>query len=456
MRQTARTFASIRAAGPPAEPVVRSLGTAVVIGGSLAGLTAARVLAEHAERVLVVERDELPEGGGPRKGVPQSNQAHVLLAAGAEHLERWFPGFLDRICAAGACRIGGDQVQVWDDLVPRVNGSDVLRLSLTRPFLEELVRRELLAWSNVEVVHARVSGLRFDERAVTGVEPGISADFVVDASGRASKVGDWLEAAGWEKPPMQRVPSGVNYSSAFFRRRPDEPSRGLGMALTGTIRGGAASGAIFMPVEGERWLVVQGGYGDFRPGATNEDMIRRCRHDYPAPFGRVAQNEMIGDVATYRFPDNRRRDYWACRRMPARLVAVGDAAASFNPIYGQGISSAALQAAALSMYLSSAPDLNAPAREFFRLQKVVVDAAWSIATSGDSSVAGGQPLPRRAAGWVAGRVVGASMRDQEVNRIFVDVTQMLQHPSALTRPGVLARTLLGVGRRRPARVQPLL
>ncbi|GAB3239863.1 FAD-dependent monooxygenase [Kineosporia babensis] len=400
-------FATIGVAGPPAVPPVRRLGTAVVIGASMAGLLTARVLADHAETVLVVDRDDL---SGPRKGVPQSGQAHVLLAAGAEHLERWFPGFVERAVAAGACRVTTARVQIWDDRVPRANGSEVLRLAMTRPFLEELVRRELQAVPNVKISNGRVSGLTFEGAVVSGVqiedvcEP---ADFVVDASGRSSKVGDWLEAAGFSKPPMVRVASGVNYSTALFRREPGEVPIGLGMAVTGTTRGGASGGAIFMTVEGDRWMVVQGGYGAFRPGATNQDMVERCLKEYPAPFGRVAENEMLGDVVTYRFPDNRRRDYWACERLPARLAVVGDAAASFNPIYGQGISSAALQAAALSIYLSADPDLDVPAREFFRMQKVVVDAAWAIATSGDAAGDAGaaSSLADRVRGWLVGRVV---------------------------------------------------
>lgn len=134
MTKVSDTFARIGAAVPPSAPPPKKLGTAVVLGGSIAGMLAARVLADHAERVVILERDDLT--GSARPGVPHGNQAHVLLVAGAQFLDRWFPGFIDRAVAAGACPIPTERVQVYDDGVPRVNGSSVVRLGLTRPFLE--------------------------------------------------------------------------------------------------------------------------------------------------------------------------------------------------------------------------------------------------------------------------------------------------------------------------------
>ncbi|GAA3620261.1 FAD-binding monooxygenase [Kineosporia mesophila] len=454
MTSAAQTFAEIGATEPPASPTV-SLGAAVVLGGSIAGMLAARVLADHAETVLIVDRDDLATADGHRNGVPQGNQAHVLLAAGGRHLERWFPGFTDRAVAAGALPLISDQVAIYDDFIPRVSGSQLNRLALTRPFLEQLIRAELQGVPNVKFVAERVTGLEFGDTAVTGVryESGVEpADLVVDALGRGSRVGDWLEEGGWEKPALVRVPNGLNYATAFFRRPPGDQPIGMGMALVGSP---VTGGAIFMMAEDDRWMVIQAGYGDFKPGHTNEDMIARCRRDYPEPFGHVVDNEMLGDVATYRQSDSRRRDYGGCERLPARLISVGDAVASFNPIFAQGISSAALQASALAGYLQSNPDLNTPARDFLARQKVVVDAAWSIATSG-AGAGQARPSPtQRVRGWLIGRVVAANLTDASVNRVFVEVTQMLRHPSDLASPAVVRRALLASRNRRPAPVPPL-
>lgn len=201
---------------------------------------------------------------------------------------------------------------------------------------------------------------------------------------------------------------------------------------------------------------MMGGYGDFRPGSMAEDMIRRFRTELPAPFGHVAANEMVGGVVTYRHADSRRRDYWACERLPARLAVVGDAAASFNPLYGQGMSSAALHASALSMFLRSSPDLDAPARDFLALQRVIVDAAWQISASDDRTrTADRMRLRDRLARRIVDLIIQASVTDGTVNAAFQEVTQMLRHPSTLAGPRVVWRAWRARKNPLPAPTAPL-
>lgn len=452
-------FAAIGSAEPPTGTVA-GLGTAVVMGGSIAGMLAARVLADHAESVVIIERDSTPDG--PRRGVPQGTQIHALLAGGLRQFERWFPGFADRAVAAGAIRVQPHETGAYDNGMPKVEGLDIPLLTATRPFLEQRVRAELQAVANVKTVAGRVTGLEFGGTAVTGVRwesDGVAgvepADLVVDALGRASKVSDWLEAAGWDRPPMTRVATGINYATALFHRPPGTENLKQALALNGTQGGLAASGATYCSVEGDRYLVMMGGYGDFRPGSTNEDLIERARRDFPAPFGRAVEHGIIGDVATYRQSDSRRRDWGGCERLPARLLPVGDAAASFNPLYGQGMSSACLHASALSMWLRGGPELDAPARGFLELQRVVVDAAWAVSAAGDEARNRTPGPVERLSTWVVGKVVAASVVDRQVNRVFAEVTQMLRHPAALSRPAVLWRSLLAAFRSRPALEPPL-
>lgn len=431
------TFARIASDLPPQGPVLR-LGTAIVLGGSVAGMLAARVLADHAESVLIIER-----GGG----VPHENQAHVLLAAFTRQIERWFPGFTDRAVAAGAVRITGETSRSYANGVPKVGTGDRGALSMTRPFLDERIRAELAAYPNIRMITGRVTGLEFSRSAVTGVryetdgvarsQPG---DLIVDALGRASRVSDWLAAAGWHHPPMRRAGDPVNYATAVFRRPPGEVPVRRAVSLDAAT----GEGATFQAVEGDRYLVMQGGTGDSRPGRTAEDMVSRLRHLLPEPFGRVADNDLIGDVETYRLADSRRRDFWACTHFPARLIPVGDAVASLDPLYGQGLSSAALHASALSLYLRSAPDLDVPARDFLASQKVVVDAAWAVATRAE-----GLSGVRR---WIVEQIVRAAVVDRFVALAFSDVTQMIEHPATLFTPAVVTRALLARGKRLPAPV----
>ncbi|MEV6842873.1 FAD-dependent oxidoreductase [Actinoplanes sp. NPDC051411] len=435
------------------------LGTSVVLGGSVAGLLAARVLADHSDDVVIVERD--PSGGDdrPRRGVPQGSQLHAMLPGGARQLERWFPGFTADALAAGAQTARPEQRINFLDGRRLVRGSDEVLLTATRPLLERVIRGRLLELPNVRVITGRVTGVEFGESAATAVdyeaESGPArqgADLVVDAMGRASRLSEWLGEAGWDRPPLIRQTININYATALFKREPGVPPWNAVQALCSPEAGGDLGGAAMVAVEDDRWIILMGGYGDCRPGHTAEDFLRRCREEFPEQFGRVAEQELL-ELKTYHQADSRRRDFFRTRKFPARLVVVGDAVASFNPIYGQGMSVAALHASCLSMYLRSGPALDSPARHFFELQRVVDDAAWDLSTSGDlarKSVPGPRPSGFPLMHWLSNRITSAMATDAVVARVFFEVTFMTRHPAELARPVLLARALRAGLRRRPA------
>lgn len=151
----------------------------------------------------------------------------------------------------------------------------------------------------------------------------------------------------------------------------------------------------------------------------------------------------MGEVVPYRHPDNRWRHFESPDRFPARLAVVGDAVASFNPVYGQGMSSAALHASCLSEYLRSAPDLDAPARQFFDLQKVIVEAAWQTSTAGDAARLGRTKPPttdgERRQAWVMQQIRAAAGRDLQVGTAFRAVGFMTAHPATLFAPDLVLR-----------------
>ncbi|MFC3502497.1 FAD-dependent oxidoreductase [Micromonospora krabiensis] len=446
----ARVFAELNAVRP-SDQASRVLGKAVVLGGSIAGLLAARVLSDHAETVVVVDREE-PPPSGPRPGVPQGTQLHALLPGGCLQLELLFPGFRDEALAQGAIASPPESRRNYLDgrrkvVVP----DDADTLVGTRPLLEAVIRQRVRQLPNVKTLTARATGLVIEGDVVTGVRCDVggmsgveSADLLVDAMGRSSRLSEWLEQAGWDRPPMRRMTVDLNYATALFRRHEVEPDPALVLALHSPSTSSDVAGAAFFAVEDGRWMAMMAGYAANRPGRTAEDFVRRLREQFPPEFGALADNEMVGDVQTYRHADSRRRDYHALTRFPAGLLSVGDAVASFNPVYGQGITAAALHAACLTTYLRSGPDLRRPARRFFDLQKVVVDAAWSISTSADLAlphVAGPYPRGHRFSRWVGNQIVGATVTDVPTARVFNQVVSMRSHPDTLARPGVILRAL---------------
>jgi 2-polyprenyl-6-methoxyphenol hydroxylase-like FAD-dependent oxidoreductase len=449
----AATFERLSALLQPLETEIL-FDRAHVVGGGIAGLLAARVLADHAKTVVIVERDGTSAGadGDTRPGVPQGYQVHTLLPGGRAQIERWFPGLTQEALDRGAVLSEPDACVGYLDGVEQVTTPNTRLVTSSRPFLESLIRRHTLALPNVEMVTARVTGLGYEGDAVSAVhyvtdegERLDSTDFVVDASGRASRLGEWLEEDGWPRPELERLHVDIRYLSARFKRSPDRIGPTSGIARCSPhFPSDALAGAAVNAIEDSQWALMLAGYGDEGRGMNKETFLARCAQ-LPPIFQEAADGQMIGRVVPYRHPDSRRRHFADLDRFPARLVAVGDAVASFNPVYGQGMSSAALHASCLSEYLRSDADKAAAAQEFFRLQQVVVDAAWDISTSADAARLGVQPpqtITTRIRGWVLGQVLAATNRNVKVAEAFRAVGFMTARPRSLASPDIVARALL--------------
>ncbi|SDX64153.1 2-polyprenyl-6-methoxyphenol hydroxylase [Amycolatopsis xylanica] len=445
---SASVFARLSTGEPPARTEI-VMDKAVVLGGSIAGLLAARVLADHAHTVVIVERDELPGVPGPRPGTPHDGQVHGLLPGGLVQLDRFFPGFSAEALAEGALFSPSERTRQYIDGFAKVPDGRMGILTCSRPLLEALIRRRTLELPNVKVITARATDLVLWGGVVTGVRCAAGseewieeADFVADAMGRASKMSDWLSAHGWESPRLRRLPINVNYATGFFRRAEAEPAIGTAIAYRSPSAELPKVGvAALVAIEDAQWMVLLAGFGDERPGRTLEEM-RVLSSGEPAVFGEATAGEPVGDIVTFRLADSRRRDYHGLKRYPARLISIGDAVASFNPVYGQGMSSAALQASALSEYLRGGPDLNQPARAFLATQRVVADAAWKMSTAADLArpdIHGPYPRWFRLDQWLTGQVIAASVTDAETAARFNAVTYMLRHPRTLRSPGTLLR-----------------
>jgi 2-polyprenyl-6-methoxyphenol hydroxylase-like FAD-dependent oxidoreductase len=448
----ATIFERLSTHASPTDTVVH-FRTAHVLGGGIAGLLAARVLADHGERVVIVEPDG-PQAGADvqtRPGVPQGNQVHTLLPGGRAQLERWFPGFSRQALDEGAVLARPEESVVHLDEVEEVTTPNSVLLCSSRPFLESLVRRRTLALPNVEVVTGRATGLDYARDAVAAVryttgtaETVEPTDFVVDATGRSSRLSDWLEHGGWPAPQMDRLQVDVRYLTARFRRSHRSGPRGAISRYSPGFPSKGLAVAALNAVEDDQWMLMLAYFGSAGERLTTEDFLARCRDLQPL-YREVVAGELIGDVVPYRHPDSRWRHFETLDRFPARLAVVGDAVASFNPVYGQGMSSAALHASCLSEYLRSQPDLDAPARHFLALQQVVVDAAWQLSTGADAARLGVLPEPateeERQAAWAVQQVMAASVHDVEVATAFRAVGFMTAHPATLGAPDLVRRAV---------------
>lgn len=411
---------------------MRRIDRAVVVGGSVAGLLAARVLAEVAERVTVLEGDDLPDAPTPRRGVPQATHQHALLPGGLDAIESLLPGFTADLDDAGAPRVDLAADVAW--LSPfgwmARFASDLKLFTCSRSLLEWTVRQRVSAIANVEIR----SGVR-----VTGLDQ-FDADVVVDAAGRASRAPAWLEAAGYQRPPETIIDADLAYSSQLVDAPLDAVPGARGVVIgpgPGYPRGGVA-----FPREDGRWLVTLVGTGGDHPPRDQAgfDAFARSIRE-PAIANVLASGTPAGPITSFRSTANRYRHYERVA-VPAGFVSIGDAACAFNPVYAQGMSAAAMSAVALQRTLA---DVTSPAqlsRRYPRALAKAIKAPWMMATAADVTVAGIRPsAATRIVNRYVARVMAASTASVTARRALLDVMTLRRPPQTLFAPGVAAAAL---------------
>ena len=428
-------------------------GRAVVVGAGMAGLLAARVLADTFAEVTVLERDPSPTEPVARRGVPQGRHIHVMLEPGRATLEAFFPGYRTDLLSAGGLEIDGAcDVNFYAEGGFLAEGPDrIPHYAATRPLYEQLVRRRV---ADLDAVHVRsqcqvtdylvdehataVHGVAFtNEETVTEV---LDATLVVDATGRTSRTPGWLERHGYPSPPVDAVSIELAYSTVLIERPdddhrafliPPEPPRTRGFAM--------------FPVEADRWIATLGGlHGDHPPTDTDELLA------YAAAIPGIDVKQLLDthrwvsdEIAHYPFPSNLRRRYETLDRFPEGLVVIGDGIASFNPLYGQGMSVAALESRILHGCLATTRLENLAPR-FFEQIEPFVDNAWRMAVGPDfrfPRTTGPKPRGTDLMNRYIARLNRKAHTDGRLRDAFTRVIRMEHPPKTLLHPRVIGRVL---------------
>jgi flavin-dependent dehydrogenase len=420
----------------------------VVIGASLAGLFAAAAAAAAGASVVIIERDVLPDGPAPRKGVPQGRQPHVLLHRGLLAGQDLLPGIREDLLDHGAVPFDtGTMAWLgeygWSPTwIPAYE-----TVSATRPLLEHLVRERVRQLDGVTIHEGvRVTELGRDARHWrVGCEDAsiVEADLVIDASGRGSRLPHWLGELGVPVTEPLTVDAHLGYACRTYRNV-GEPPIDIAVVIAATPQTGR--GALAIPVEDGQWLIVAVGYRDSRPSrdAAEFDGFLAMLPD-PAVWDLTQHLEPVSDIAIHRQTGNRRNQYGRSRAWPAGLLAVGDAYCAFNPVYGQGITVAACQAQLIRDALKHdrTPAGRGPmeTRHLQRRIGATADLPWSIATSEDlrhPSSSGSQSVVQRLVGlWSTELARLAAHGDRGAYLAFARVYHLMAAPAMLFNPAVI-------------------
>ena len=447
---------------------------AVVIGGSIAGLMTARVLADHFEQVVVLERDHIAEEPAIHKSIPQGNHLHNLLLGGQQVVSRLYPGFTDRLQSLGAVRLrmGHDNAILLPDgkayslggavRDPRDLGIDMYCQS--RGLLEYCVRQSTKESANVSFrSECAVRELICANKRVTSVvylydggSHSVTSDLVVDTSGRGSQAPRWLREFGFAAPEETTIGVDFAYTSAKYRiPNYSEPERVLSVRPRGPD---CPNIGIIEEIEGNIFHVSLGGrFGDYPP--TDEPgflAFAKSLHTSKL-YDLIKDAERVTDITTHRFPTSLRRHYDRLAPFPEGLLVLGDAVSSFNPIYAQGMSSAALQVQALQNLLNERAQgtgrLDGSAPTFFGRVREVVSTPWTLAANFDFAypqTTGERPPDLEEGAQYFMALEALCAKDVQVQILLTEVLNLAKPLSVLSEEPLRSRVLTRM-RRQSAR-----
>ena len=445
---------------------------AVVCGAGMAGLLAARVLTEFYDTVTVVERDRLPHDASQRHGVPQGRHFHALSIGGSQILERLFPGVLDELVAAGATvcddgnlsricfRAGGHELNRSGQFAdPAV----IVMFAASRPLLESHVQRRVRAISNLVVLDGhdvvgpiaarpdRITGARVVDRD-TGIETVVNADLVVDAMGRSARTPEFLDSVGYGRPVEQRAVMHGSYSSQLLEI-PD------GMITEQLIfvcpEANRPTGGALAAYENGTWMLSVGCVDGRQPPRELSGVITAfAQFAPPAAVAAVRAGRPLGEVSVIQHRGVWRR-YDKLPNFPVGLLVFGDAICSLNPIYGQGMTMAMLEAVALRDCLANGDaDLS---RRFFRAAGERIRPVWASNQANDlymTKPCGKRSISQRLTTWSIGKTLAVAERDPMLTERIFRVTQFIDPHSTLSRPSFAMRLVANLWPRARRHAQP--
>jgi 2-polyprenyl-6-methoxyphenol hydroxylase-like FAD-dependent oxidoreductase len=430
---------------------------AIVMGGSLAGLLAARVLSKHFERVTIIEKDRVNHQPESRPGQPQTQHLHALLAMGLQVMTDYFPDLPEALVANGAMMNDFAQSMRWYIYGGYRSQFDIgfPVTTMSRGLLEHLICDRVLALPNIQLLDRttvkelqpnidrdRISGIKIEQQGAEPQSNILTADLVIDATGRNSRSSQWLGDLGYETPGESKVDVNVRYATRIYHRDPQDPHSQTWILNTPNAAKQSSFGGMF-PIEGNRWIVTVGNWHSDGIPITESNFLEFA-HSLEGEdiYDIISRCESISGVIPYKFPFSLRRHYERLKRFPLGYLVLGDAVSSFNPTYGQGMTVAALEIVELDRLLTKNIAPKRLAKTFFNRIAKVIDIPWKLSVGEDfrfPQTTGEKPIGIDLLNLYVARIHRATLLDVVVGEAFLKVMNLMAPPSDLFQPRIVWR-----------------
>jgi 2-polyprenyl-6-methoxyphenol hydroxylase-like FAD-dependent oxidoreductase len=430
---------------------------AIVVGGGIAGLSAARAMSDRFRQVVILDRDELPDGVTPRPGVPQGKHPHGLLAGGLKALEQLFPGFGNELRQAGAVPFNRGYDVLFElpgqDRWPRIK-FDHPSYSMTRPLLERTLRRQVERLENVKVrggcrvlsiIGEPSAGAATDicYRTPDGKVETLHSDLIIDASGNGSLTLEFLKASRRKSPQEENIGVNMHYASGLFDRADIGDNYKIAYTLPNAPE--ESRGGLIMPAENNTYQVVLIGRGEEIPPIKESEYRSYARKLWtPTVYNAIKNAKLLTEIAPSSLHQSRWRHFAQVTDFPRGLLPIGDAICRFNPTYGQGMSVAARQASLLFDLLgrSDSDLLSTLAPDFLTKAEDLIADPWAMSAVPDfvyPETTGVRPKNLEEHLNFQKGLGRLAARDAEVFELLTDVRNLLKPLSALDDPSIVSR-----------------
>ncbi|WP_259417706.1 FAD-dependent oxidoreductase [Bacillus toyonensis] len=432
---------------------------AIVIGGSMAGKFAAKALSTSFKEVIILEVGDKWDGKALRKRVPQSDHPHVLLKGGEKAIEELFPTITNELIEAGSIINNFTRDLKWHQfgLWKQPFIGEVHMIQQSRPLLEWHIQKRIDQISNITITYKTlVNGLLVDGKLnkvcgvkvkylETGMQEEVHADIVVDASGFGSKSMEWLREYEIEIQE-EKVRIDLFYATRMFQLKENEELDCCNMLMSPSFPENPY-GVLIQTIEDNRYFVTFSGYANETAPQTDDEFYDFAEKlSIPNVTEFLNKAEGITDIKTYKIPYQVRRRFDLVNNVPEGLLVVGDAQCRFDPVFGQGVSVAAMEAHQLQLLLQSRKQLDKTfTQQFYKKTADIIETPWDMTTT---EISRHPQLKRELTTkqkfqlWYTKQIYRLSASDSDVYIRLVRVMNLIRSPFHLFHPKVLLAVLL--------------